>query len=189
MGSVITWLGGQKQPCYYIGFPEKLAAMSNTIVDAFAFCRLGEQRDGVTPVTGFARLAAEAAKPEGEIRWSFDGGRHPRGYPQLSMAVEGEVSLICQRCLLPFPYAFATQSLLLLASDEADADATEQTVDDESLDVIVGSAALDLLQLVEDEALLAIPLSPRHPQCPDGQAVPAPEKPDSPFAVLHNLKK
>jgi len=42
---------------------------------------------------------------------------------------------------------------------------------------------------VEDEVLLSIPLSPRHPQCPDGGSVPAPEKPDSPFAVLHKLKK
>jgi uncharacterized protein len=163
--------------------------MSNTIVDAFAFCRVGDQRDGVTPVAGLARLAAEAAMPDGEIRWSFHGGRHPKGYPQLSMAVEGEVSLVCQRCLLPFSYAFATQSLLLLANDEAEADATEEALDDESIDVIVGSAALDLLQLAEDEALLAIPLSPRHPQCPGGAAVPAPEKPDSPFAVLHKLKK
>ena len=186
---MITWLGGQKQPCYYIGFPEKLVTMSNTIVDAFAFCRLGEQREGVTPVAGFARLAAEAAKPEGEIRWSFQGGRHPRGYPQLNMAVEGEVSLVCQRCLLPFSYGFDAQSVLVLASDEAEADATEETLDDESVDVIVGSAALDLLQLVEDEVLLSIPLSPRHPQGPDGGPVPAPEKPDSPFAVLHKLKK
>ena len=162
--------------------------MSNTIVDVFAFCRLGEQRAGMTPVAGFARLAAEAAKPEGEIRWSFQGGRHPRGYPQLNMAVEGEVSVVCQRCLLPFSYGFDTQSVLVLASDEAEADATEESLDDDSVDVIVGSTALDLLQLVEDEVLLSIPLSPRHPQCPEGGAVPAPEKPDSPFAVLNKLK-
>jgi len=163
--------------------------MSNTIVDGFAFCRLGEQREGVTPVVQFARVAAEASKSEGEIRWSFQGGRHPKGYPQLKMAVEGEVSLVCQRCLLPFSYGFDTQSLLVLASDEADADATEEAVDDDSIDVIVGSSTLDLLQLVEDEVLLSLPLSPRHPHCPDGGSVPAPEKPDSPFAVLQKLKK
>ena len=99
------------------------------------------------------------------------------------------MSLVCQRCLLPFSYGFDAQSVLVLASDDADADATEEALDDESVDVIVGSAALDLLQLVEDEALLSIPLSPRHPQCPDGGSVPTPEKPDSPFAVLHKLKK
>jgi uncharacterized protein len=162
--------------------------MSNTIVDGFAFCRLGEQREGVTPVVQFARVAAEASKSEGEIRWSFHGGRHTRGYLQLTMVVDGEVALACQRCLLPFSYGFDTHSLLVLASDEADADATEEALDDERIDVIVGSAALDLLQLVEDEVLLALPLSPRHPKCPDGSSVPAPEKPDSPFAVLQKLK-
>ena len=163
--------------------------MSNTIVDGFAFCRLGEQREGVTPVADLARVAAEAAQPAGEIRWSFHGGRHSRGYLQLTMVVDGEVALVCQRCLLPFSYGFDTRSLLVLASDEADADATEEALDDERIDVIVGSAALDLLQLVEDEVLLALPLSPRHPKCPDGGSVPAPEKPDSPFAVLQKLKK
>jgi uncharacterized protein len=104
------------------------------------------------------------------------------------MVVDGEVALVCQRCLLPFSYGLDTHSLLVLASDEADADATEEALDDERIDVIVGSAALDLLQLVEDEVLLALPLSPRHPKCPDGGSVPAPEKPDSPFAVLQKLK-
>ena len=76
-----------------------------------------------------------------------------------------------------------------MASDEEEAGATEESLDDDSVDVIVGSTALDLLQLVEDEVLLSIPLSPRHPQCPDGGPAPVPEKPDSPFAVLHAVKK
>lgn len=163
--------------------------MSQIIVDGFALCRHGEQREGLTPVAELPRLAADAVNQQGEIHWSFQGGRHHRGYPQLQMSVKGEVNLVCQRCLLPMLHVIDAQALLVLAQDESDADAIEEALDDESIDVIVGSTALDLIQLVEDEALLSLPLSPRHPVCPDDGPVVGSDKPDSPFAVLHKLKK
>ncbi|MFM8465913.1 MAG: YceD family protein, partial [Burkholderiaceae bacterium] len=107
--------------------------MSQTIVDGFAFCRQGEQREGSTRVAQLPRLAADAASQQGEIHWSFQGGRHAKGYPQLQMSVKGEVSLVCQRCLLPMLHAIDTQALLVLAQDESDADATEAALDDETI--------------------------------------------------------
>ncbi len=161
--------------------------MNATTVDAFEFCRLGEQRSGITPVASLARLSAEAADAGGEIRWAFAAGRHPKGFPQLTMHVDGEVSLMCQRCLSPFRQPIGSETVLVLARDEADADDIEEKLDDDSIDVIVGSAAQDLMQLVEDEALLSLPLSPRHEVCPGDAPKVAPDKPESPFAVLKKL--
>jgi uncharacterized protein len=44
--------------------------------------------------------------------------------------------------------------------------------------------------MIEDEALLALPLSPKHDVCPDPSDFAAAKsgKADSPFAVLKNLK-
>ncbi len=162
--------------------------MTATTVDGFEFCRLGEESAGTVAVASLRRLAAESADDQGEVRWSFAGGRHPKGFAQLAMAVEGEVSLICQRCLTPFRHRFASETLLVLARDEAEADAAEESLDDDSIDVIVGSSTLDLLQLVEDEALLSLPLSPRHETCPGAAPAVEPDKPESPFAVLGKLK-
>lgn len=162
--------------------------MSANIVDGFEFCRLGEQLSGATPVSAFQRLSAEAAEKTGEIRWSFKGGHHPKGFPQLLMTVEGEVSLVCQRCLAPYREPLASETLLVLARDEADADETEEKLDDDSIDVIVGSTSLDLLQLVEDEVLLSLPLSPRHQSCPGDAPKLETGKPESPFSVLKSLK-
>ena len=86
------------------------------------------------------------------------------------------------------PHAMASESTLLLAKDEADADEIEARVDDERLDVIVGSTSQDLMVLVEDEALLALPLSPRHAECPGDVPSSLVEKAESPFAVLKKLK-
>lgn len=162
--------------------------MPANTVDSFEFCRLGEQVSGTAPVAEFARLSRDLADASGEIRWRFEGGRHPQGLPQLTMAVEGEVTLVCQRCLSPFVHRIASETALVLARDEADADEVEQRLDDDSLEVIAGSSALDLLQLVEDEALLSLPLSPRHDVCPGDAPRVGTDKPESPFAVLKKLK-
>lgn len=162
--------------------------MSDTTVDSFEFCRTGESRSGVTPVATLARLGAELADKSGELQWTISGGRHSIGAPQMSMQVKGEVRLLCQRCLTPFTHAIDTDTVLVIARDEADADETEERLDDDSIDVIVGDAQQDLLQLVEDDALLALPLSPRHDSCPgDAPTVPQ-DKPESPFAALKGLK-
>lgn len=162
--------------------------MPSTTVDSFEFCRLGEQASGTTPVAGFSRLSRDLTDTAGDIRWRFEGGRHPQGLPQLLMFVEGEVTLVCQRCLSPFVHQIASETALVLARDEADADEVEQRLDDDSLEVIAGSSALDLLQLVEDEALLSMPLSPKHEVCPGDAPQVGVDKPESPFAVLKKLK-
>ncbi len=162
--------------------------MSDTTVDSFEFARTGESRSGVASVASLGRLSAELADASGELQWTITGGRHALGMPQLNMQVKGEVKLVCQRCLAPFAHAIATDTVLVLARDEADADETEEKLDDDSIDVIVGDARQDLLQLVEDDALLALPLSPRHDTCPgDAPTVPQ-DKRESPFAALKGLK-
>ena len=162
--------------------------MTAQIIDSFEFCRRGEQASGTTPVAGLARLSRDLADTSGEIRWRFEGGRHAQGLPQLTMSVEGEVTLVCQRCLSPYREPLASETVLVLARDEADADETEEALDDDSIDVIVGSTSLDLLQLVEDEVLLSLPLSPRHESCPGDAPKLESGKPESPFSVLKTLK-
>ncbi len=162
--------------------------MSTTTVDSFEFCRTGESRSGVVAVAQLGRLTRELVDASGELQWAIEGGRHALGYPQLTMRVKGEVRLACQRCLTPFAYLIDTDTVLVLARDEASADEVEEKLDDDSIDVIVGDAQQNLLQLVEDDALLALPLSPRHDACPgDAPAVPQ-DKRESPFAALKGLK-
>lgn len=165
--------------------------MSAFLIDAFEFCRLKEHRNGEIPVADLPRLAAEIVDPSGVLKWGLEGGKNALGYPQLNLAVSGAVKLTCQRCLQPFDFAILSDSILILAPDEASADEIEEALDDDSVDVIVGSKALDVLTLIEDEALLALPISPRHETCPD-KGLPEPFKlpeKESPFSVLKTLKK
>jgi uncharacterized protein len=56
---------------------------------------------------------------------------------------------------------------LILAKNEENADEIDALLDDDEVDVVVGSKAFDVNDLIEDEALLAIPQSPKHAVCPD----------------------
>lgn len=163
--------------------------MSAFVIDAFEFCRNNGYREGVTPVAEMTRLAADCADPSGEIRWSIQGGATPQGYPSLTLSVAGAVKLVCQRCLEPFGYEIDSSTMLVLGRDDADADQIEEILDDESIDVIVGSHSCDIRDLLEDEALLALPQSPKHEVCPDTKLLDTLKSDKvSPFAGLKNLK-
>jgi uncharacterized protein len=161
------------------------------VIDAFEFCRVKERREGDIPVAALPRLAQESVDQSGSLHWSLEGGRNSQGHPQMILTVEGAVKLMCQRCLTPFDFPIDSGATLVLAQDEGSADEMDALFADENVEVIVGSREFDIAGLIEDDALLAIPLSPKHGTCPDQLAVPesAEVKKESPFAVLKNLKK
>jgi len=163
--------------------------MSAFIIDAFEFCKSDGFREGSTPLAEMTRLAAESLEKSGDIRWTMQGGQTRHGYPSLTLAVAGHVKLVCQRCLQGMDYEIDSSTMLVLGKDDEDADGIEVVLDDDSIDVIVGSRTCDIRQLLEDEALLALPQSPKHDVCPSTELLDSlkTEKP-SPFAGLKQLK-
>lgn len=164
--------------------------MHALVIDAFEFCRRKEHREGNVEIRDLARLSQELADTTGVLQWSLQGGIDKLGNFRLQVSVAGGVRLMCDRCLTPLDFAIDTKSVLVLAKDETSADELEQLLADDELDVIVGSAALDVMTLVEDDALLALPLAPRHASCPESAAVSKLKntKAGSPFDVLQKLK-
>lgn len=173
------------------GFPDSALAMNAFVIDAFEFCRLKQQAQGEIPVAELGRLAQETVDRSGTIHWTLSGDIDKLGHAQLSLAVSGAVNLICQRCLTVLNFEIDSKSLLVLAKDEAQADTIEELLDDDEIDVIVGSAAFDVNYLIEDDALLALPVAPKHDVCPDGSVAAEAKGAEraSPFEVLKKLKQ
>lgn len=174
------------------------------IIDAFAFCRQGEKRAGKLKLSELPRLRAECVSDEGDLEWMLIGEMSMlanHGYPALRLTINGAVQLKCQRCLAPYEFQIQSDSNMLLAKDEAMADQMDAMLMDgeagdsvdsaEVIEVIVGSPSFDVLALIEDEALLALPLAPKHDVCPNKvQMNVAPdEKKPSPFAILQGVVK
>ncbi len=160
------------------------------MIDAFEFCRHYGHQEGELKVADSERILAECVDEVGVLSWCLDGEKSELGFPQLRVTVKGVINLLCQRCLTPFAYTVDSEALLILARSEAQADEIDSMLEDETIDVIVGQKALDVMLLVEDEILLSLPAAPKHVVCPD---VVAAEKAkgdviDSPFARLKNLQ-
>ncbi len=141
------------------------------------------------PVAEMSRLNKDCADHSGEIAWAVDGTTSKQGYPQLTLSVSGTVQLMCQRCLTPYAFEMDAGTVLMLGKDDEQADEIEELLSDESIDVIVGSRTCDVRDLIEDEALLALPQVPKHEVCPDTKLIDVLKsvKP-SPFAGLKDLK-
>lgn len=164
--------------------------MNAFVIDSFDYCRHGERREGDLPVAGLQRLNEDTADSSGTIHWVLQGGTDQLGHARLNLAITGSVQLMCQRCLTPFAFAIDSASSLILAKDEEHIEGIDAILEDDSVDVIVGSTVFNVLELIEDEGLLALPLAPKHEVCPDKEtleALKAAGKP-SPFAALKNLK-
>lgn len=168
-------------------------------IDAFAMARDGRQASGSTPIARLARLAASlqptSDAPLGALAWSLAGsvGPDPRGVPSewIELAADFDAPMRCMRCLETVVLPIAARRLFRLERDERAVEA--EPLDEDAFDLLLGSPRLDALALVEDEALLALPLSPRHEDCAlptdaAGQPVRAAEPPH-PFAALAALRR
>jgi uncharacterized protein len=118
---------------------------------------------GTLPISKLPRLAEAVAGSEGELRVSLQAQPNAGGAPSLTGTIEGEVTLDCQRCLQPFLQSLnVAVDLRLVESDE---DEQRLLQDCEPYQVI--DDRLPLHEIIEDEVLLALPLSPRcgRPDC------------------------
>ncbi len=164
--------------------------MNPYVIDAFEFCRQKEHREGKIAVANLGRLVEDCADESGDLDWVLQGGSGGHGYPEWDLQVNATVQLTCQRCLTPFAFQIASHSTLILARDDEKADEMEVSLEDESVDVIVASRAFNIFELIEDEALLALPLAPRHPQCEDAHLPSLSlDEEASPFSSLRGVKQ
>jgi len=165
-----------------------------------AFARSGGQLPGSTPIADLPRLYAQSvdAAQEGEAHFHAAGSERfdATGHPQVWLHVSGhcQLTLECQRCLRPARVGLAFERDFRFVANEALA-AVEDEESEE--DVLVFARQFDLLDLVEDELLMAMPLVPMHDTCPvaprfsvaDANFDATAAQPANPFAVLADLKR
>lgn len=164
------------------------------VIDAIGFARAGQALDGVVRADRFARLCQDLPEPQDhDIRWQVRGRADASsGQFWLDVEASGPVRVVCQRCLEVFSLTLRVSSALGLVETQAQLDAMDALETEgrgPEIEYLVAEQRLDVLGLVEDELILALPYAPRHDVCPgDGDVPEAPRRP-SPFAVLERLGK
>jgi uncharacterized protein len=172
-------------------------------VDLPSLARNAGLLEGDLSQAGLERLATsllplDPGAPESPMHWRATAEQRPQrggGEPELwlHLQVDTMVTLQCQRCLQPMRQPLAIDRKLRFVRDEAEA----ARLDEESEhDVLVLPAGLDLIELLEDELILALPLVPRHSVCPSplpmSAADPGADETDDephPFAALAALRR
>ena len=130
------------------------------------------------------RLDDEVVEDFAPIAVHVEVARSPRGLSGLRVRLDGVVSVECQRCMNPVEVRLAPRVRFELVDAEAALDAD----DDDRWDAVLHSERFDLLHLLEDELLLALPFAPMHEACAAPARSSAGEK-AMPFALLAGLKK
>lgn len=156
-------------------------------IDSLDFAGNGKEIKGEVPFVEMPRLLGELESPDGVLQYSVRGGVDKLGVSFLDVSMTGDCRVRCQRCLgaLEHPIRIATR---LLLRDQSELDALEDS--EEEYDSILAETQLDVLDMLEEEILLSLPISPRHEsgacQAKDGDS--AGKGKENPFAALANLK-
>jgi uncharacterized protein len=190
--------------------PRSAAPPDPRALDLHALARAGSTLQGEQPLAAMPRLAAgvlaTADAVPAPVPWTAAVTSRPvaGGEPELwlHLQAQADVRLECQRCLQPMAQALQVDRRFRFVRGEDEAARLDEDSED---DVLALPRRLDLLELLEDELILALPLVPRHETCPQplplaapadaagvsggtgGAGVAADEKPH-PFAALAALK-
>ena len=157
------------------------------VIDSLAFARNKSTVHGVINTGKLSRLMDATMSDAGTLSYIITGGMKVR--PYLILKVSGDLSLLCQRCAQPFLWHLALECQVWLAQDERELDAWDREADGLA-DAMLADEQFDWQAWLEEEVLLALPVSPVHPNdgCPELAGQGQSERPN-PFAVLAALKR
>lgn len=141
-------------------------------LDVRAFAQEAAQMQGDLSLSKCERLAQDLYGAEADsalkiLHWQARGESVPvaGGIAQswLHLDLQASVPMQCQRCLQPMEAQLNVQRSFRFVRDEAEANAQD---DDAEEDLLVAAKQFDLLDLMEDELIMALPFAPAHEVCP-----------------------
>jgi uncharacterized protein len=159
-------------------------------IDAFRLARDRSAIRGEATMMQLPRLASSVLGDDVRVRYEIDGRVDAEGHPGALMRLSARLPLRCQRCNDPVAFTLERAVPFRFVHDEQELNALP--VEDDEVEVVVGSDAMPLLPWIEDEVILSLPLVPRHADCALPAAGPGKEGPQerpSPFAALARLKR
>jgi uncharacterized protein len=139
-------------------------------LDVNGFAEAAAVISGNDPIRNYERLRAELVHPAEDLMvcWEAVGqsrsGRHGAVVPWVHLTADFLAPLVCQRCLSPVDVPLHVDRWFRFSSDEITAAAEDEEAEE---DVLVASRDFDLRELIEDELLMEIPVTPRHEACPE----------------------
>lgn len=157
-------------------------------LDNLQFASRNSVVEGELQLSASSRLSGEVdSEASSPLCYVLRGASGERGEPLLLLTLRGDLVLQCQRCLQALTHRLEIDATFEVRVSIGDGDLLQEDLEDDSRDYLAASRSMDLLSLIEDEVLLALPAAPRHSSCAAPSVRQDPEA-ASPFGVLQNLK-
>ena len=133
-------------------------------INPFELCERNITLDGQLPLQQLARIAAVLENPTGKVNIQLIFGREKLGRHYIKGHVAATMVLQCQRCGQPVSYDINVEPCLSPVIDDIQAKQLPKEYDP----LLTGGESISLVELVEEELLLSLPMIPKHEQgkCP-----------------------
>ncbi len=155
------------------------------VIDSQRFAEEARTLTGRVVLSELSRVGGQILSLSEPLDYALVGSRED-GKLFLDLTASARVGLQCQRCLGELSYELKLAGRFLLVAEGAPW--PDDELADDRYDAIPGSTNMDVIALIEDEVLLALPAAPRHDVCD----VPVHENADDlqlPFGTLANFKR
>ncbi len=169
MGALLSFLSAgfllrQFAKAFDFPYVDKSDRVRSYLIDGIAFARSGGHLDAHMLLSESERVVDQLIGDlDASIDVSLDGGRDAGGWHFLDMSLKTTLVLQCQRCLGEIAYGVDINRRLRLVKSEAEI--SDDDLSDESLDVIVAAQDMSVIELVEEEILLELPMVAMHENC------------------------
>ncbi len=173
-----------------------MSARLQEYIKPLSLCDRGDHLRGAISLAGMGRLAGLLCHQNGEVKVDLEFGVDAQSIKFLRGQLKSLVALQCQRCMAAIETPVEIDiSLGFVSSEEAG-----KRLPDEYDPFVMESPTVILLELVEDELILALPIVTFHPedecevmilkpQPEDDIPLATKEKKPNPFTALAGLKK
>lgn len=128
-------------------------------IDGAEFARRGECLEGAAPLTALTRLHDVLTDTDGSVAYRLAGSVGRDGKPCIDVTVSATVRVACQRCLQSVQFELDGARKLVFVPAATLGDFEDEEAD---ADYLPAEDRVSPIELVVDEILLALPISPRH---------------------------
>jgi len=158
-------------------------------IDPARFAREGALLTGTILPAQLPRLAEELFDEKGVIGYRVQGLLTAKGEHAVHVELAIDVALPCQRCMERLPVKLEVGRTLIFSREIGELESTAEEEDE--VDSVPLVASLDVLDLIDQEVMLSLPIAPRHDEnvCEAKLDSGSESAEVSPFSVLSQLKR
>ncbi|MCE1160251.1 MAG: DUF177 domain-containing protein [Burkholderiales bacterium] len=161
-------------------------------IDVFALCKEHASVQGQLPLSTLSRLHGDLIHTTDAVSYHVSGSVDDEHRYLLHLSITGTLPMNCQRCAEELSHPLLVDNTLQLVHTEAELNDEEEELNaimsgKAEIEKIVGSKNYDLLNLLEDEIILSLPIVIAHEVCEQTLPTSVGEK-VSPFDALMTLK-